>query len=399
MSFVSNNFKSGIEYNKNFKKSAINIPGLDNFESSSDESMADSSFLKKRKICTPSVSDNNGSPEDEEYVPNYAAETVPDAVKYTPSVISPKYNNGDEQKDTSKKHEPRSPTPEIKTKKTSENVPNIQKKEKSAPKRRSSVLNPSAVSKKKVETTIVKHNSQNTQSSANTSSSQQSTPNVVSTTTTSTSYIEIKDDTIFVVKPHKKNSYDINLNIPLKYFKSIMPVFNKGIKVDIFYNADKEKCNTIWSNISIKHSDNLKFPIAIYKIVNIDDKIINNLNVSMNNCNKSKEYVLSNKSDKNYKIFEESGIICIGCENNDGDMATDKDIYITARLELKKNTTYVFNTSINVIFSRFYLNIQNEYYKCSLNSREDNKYLICLVIVAMENHIIENGVKLMHYIN
>lgn len=176
-----------------------------------------------------------------------------------------------------------------------------------------------------------------------------------------------------------------------------MPIFNKGVKAEIFVYPGHDRNDSMRLNINIKNTDGVKFPIAIYKIINIEDKIINNLNVGMNNKYDSCDLVPNNKSDKNYKIYDESGIIRVG--KDDSQQTDDKHLYITARMEIKKNITYVFNTSMNAIFARQYINIQNESYKCSLNSRNDNKYLVCLVITALENHIIENGVQLMYNIN
>lgn len=209
------------------------------------------------------------------------------------------------------------------------------------------------------------------------------------------SLIEITNDVVYLTRLHKKNTFDINLQIPIKYYKNVLPIFNKGVKLDLF--VQREKSDNLWSSVSIKSGsglDNPKIPIAIYKIVNVDDKIIHNLNVAMNNNIAFTEPFLNAQSDKNYKIYDESGIISVGSSAE----STDKSLYTNARIELKKNVVYVFNLSLNVIFARNYINIQYEKFHCHLYSRSDNNYLACLVITVLDNYTIENGVCLMQHI-
>ena len=229
--------------------------------------------------------------------------------------------------------------------------------------------------------------------------------------------IEITNDIVYLTRIHKKSSFDVNLQIPLKYYKNVMPIFNKGIKLDLF--VQRENSENLWTNVTIKNTDGLKIPIPIYKIVNVDENIIKNLNLVLNNTVEFKESILSSKSDKNYKIYDESGIIRIGSSdvatiasksNGSSSSSVTKttvtttnttklnSLYSNARIELKKNCTYVFNLSLNIIFARNFINIQTEHFKCSLNCREDNHYLACLVITCTENHTIENGVCLMQNI-
>ena len=230
--------------------------------------------------------------------------------------------------------------------------------------------------------------------------------------------IEITNDIVYLTRINKKSSFDVNLQIPLKYYKNVMPIFNKGIKLDLF--VQRENSENLWTNVTIKNTDGLKIPIPIYKIVNVDENIIKNLNLVLNNTVEFKESILSSKSDKNYKIYDESGIIRIGSSdvvatiatksnvNSSNSIATKNTVttntiklnslYSNARIELKKNCTYVFNLSLNIIFARNFINIQTEHFRCSLNCREDNHYLACLVITCTENHTIENGVCLMQNI-
>lgn len=231
--------------------------------------------------------------------------------------------------------------------------------------------------------------------------------------------IEITNDIVYLTRINKKSSFDVNLQIPLKYYKNVMPIFNKGIKLDLF--VQRENSENLWTNVTIKNTDGLKIPIPIYKIVNVDENIIKNLNLVLNNTVEFKESILSSKSDKNYKIYDESGIIRIGSSDvatiaskSNGNSSSSSiatkttatttnttklnSLYSNARIELKKNCTYVFNLSLNIIFARNFINIQTEHFKCSLNCREDNHYLACLVITCTENHTIENGVCLMQNI-
>lgn len=385
MSISSNNFQTGMEFDKNFKKPSIKIPGLDDSDTSSDDSGAENSFLSAKKNTWGSITnefDNSRMVEDEEYTPT-CSKAMKNIATYRPAPTSPTYdplNKDDEKYEakspvTSKKMSP--PPPHISI---NGNVcqQNEKKKQKSLPKRRNSIaiISNSSSSSHILKTERKKMKLDNKETTTTTTSN----PNL--------SIINIKDDTIFITRYQKKNSYDINLQISLKYFKNIMPIFNKGVKVDLF--AHREKSDNIWCNVILKNTENMKFPLAIFKIINIDENIISNLNVGMNNSIKFKESVLNTKSDKNYKIYDESGVIQIG---------DNKDLYIISRIELKKNMTYVFNTSLNAIFARQYINIQNEFYKCSLYSRDDNKYLLCLVINVFDNYIIENGVRLMQNIN
>lgn len=199
--------------------------------------------------------------------------------------------------------------------------------------------------------------------------------------------IEIKNAIIYLVYIPKKNAFDVNLQIPIKYMKNILPIFHKGIKLDIF--VQHENSDHIWANVSIKNGDNIKTPVPLYKMVNIDDGIIDNIRIAMNNNMEFKETALNEKSDKNYKIYDECGIICIGDDNS---------LYTNGRIELKKNITYVFNTSLNIMFGHRYINVQSDKYKCTVCSRDDSNFLICVVITVLDNHTIENGIKLLQYI-
>lgn len=220
------------------------------------------------------------------------------------------------------------------------------------------------------------------------------------------SSIEFKDEIIWLTNIPKKNMFDVNLQLDSKYYKNILPIFNKGIRLELFVQRDKN--DLIWSNVSIKNIECIRLPIAIYKIVNVDENIINNLNTNMNNSVKFKESILNTSSDKNYKIYDESGIIRLGKLDYGqtgvgdnvaaADIKNDKSLYANARIELKKNITYVFNLSLNVIFAKNYINVQSEHFKCSLHCRTDNNYLLCLVVVVACNYTIENGMKLMHNI-
>lgn len=215
-----------------------------------------------------------------------------------------------------------------------------------------------------------------------------------------TTMIKISDEAIWLVKLPKKSVFDVDLHMPVKYCKNILPIFTKGVRVDLFVQKDKQE--TMWANVSIKNADNTKLPLPLYKIVNVDENIINNLPISMNNNVKFVESVLNGDSDKAYKIYEESGIIRIGsASSNSGDglaAVTSKDLYANARIELKKNITYVFNLSLNIVFAKNYINVHSEYFRCSLHSRNDNNYLTCLVLNVIENFTIENDTKLMHNI-
>ena len=216
------------------------------------------------------------------------------------------------------------------------------------------------------------------------------------------SIIKISEDVICLIKMPKKNLIDVNLHVPVKYFKNVLPIFNKGVRTELFVQKDKQE--TIWTNISIKNSDNIKLPLSIYKIFTVDDNIINNLNISMNNTMKFVDPTLNSNSDKNYKIFDESGIIRVGHPSSSGQgdnissFSQQRDLYANARIELKKNITYVFNLSLNVIFAKNYINVNSDCFKCSLHSRNDNNFLTCLVLNVVENFTIENGTKLMHNI-
>lgn len=199
--------------------------------------------------------------------------------------------------------------------------------------------------------------------------------------------VEIRENLIMLTRMFKKNTFEVNLQIPVKFFKNVMPIFHKNIKLDLF--VQRENSENLWSNVNVKSADTIKTPVAIYKIVNVDDSIIDNLRISMNNnVENFKEPILSEKSDKNCKIYNESGVIRFG--------GSDQSIYSNARIELKKNLTYVFELSLNVIFARRYVNVQAEHYRCTMCSREDNNFLACVVIAATDNCTIENGVKLMH---
>lgn len=205
---------------------------------------------------------------------------------------------------------------------------------------------------------------------------------------------EIINDLVILLKC-VKTSFDINTQIPMKYYKNMVPIFNKGIRNDIF--VKREHSDNLWLNINIKNIDMIKMPIAIYKIINVDDDIINNLKIRMNNIINFTTLSINNElSDKNYQIFDESGIIIINDEENNKDKGS---LYMNARIELKKNVTYIFNLSLNIMFYKNFINIQSEYYKCSLQSRNDNNYLACLVINALNNYTLENNVKLMQYIS
>ncbi len=205
--------------------------------------------------------------------------------------------------------------------------------------------------------------------------------------------VEIRDNMIFLTRLHKKNSFEINLQVPIKYYKNVMPIFHKNVRLELF--VQREKSDNLWSSVSVKNSDSIKTPLPIFKIVNVDDAVVDNLrlvlNNSFDNSPANKEPKLNEKSDKNYKIYNESNVVRIGAGN-------DQSIYSNARIELKKNITYVFRLSLNVIFARFYVNVQAEHYRCTICSRDDNNFLACLVITPSDNCTIENGVKLMHNI-
>lgn len=185
----------------------------------------------------------------------------------------------------------------------------------------------------------------------------------------------------------KKTTFDVNLQIPIKYTKNILPIFHKGIKLELY--VQREKSDNLWSNISIKNADGLKTPIPLYKIVNVDDGIVDNLRVAMNNNIEFKETLLNERSDKNYKIYDECGIIRVGDDNS---------LYTNARIELKKHITYVFNLSLNVVFAHRFINIRTDKYKCAVHSRDDNNFLLCLLITVLDTYTIENGVKVMQHI-
>lgn len=209
-----------------------------------------------------------------------------------------------------------------------------------------------------------------------------------------TTIMEIKNDIVYINRLPKKNSFDMNTQIPLKFLKNVMQIFNKNIRTELFSQVDTS--GNIWANVSIKNPDNIKFPVALFKVINIDENILENFKKQPTNDIAFNDFVLNNESDKNIKVYDEnSGIITIGNPKND----KDDSIYINGRFELKKNITYMIKLSLNVIFARNYISTKSNYYKCSLMSREDNNYLLCLVLTATENHIIEYGVKLMQDIN
>ncbi|WBR61497.1 hypothetical protein [Drosophila suzukii associated hytrosavirus 1] len=353
---------------------------MNDSDSSSDDSIPEhTNFIKTKK----------NDHKDEEYIPTCPSGILQDVLNsYVPSG-SPQYHPKSPTPPKSKPHHSpavKSPTP----------VPKVEKK-KAPPKRRNSM---SVASMQKMDAKRVKHFVESMSpppppTPVTTSKAQ--TPPV--SKSKSVSFIEIKNDTVLLTRLQKKNSFDINLQIPIKYYKNVMPIFNKGIRMDLF--VQREKSDNLWTNVTVKNFDGTQMPIAIYKILNVDENIVNNLALSMNNRIKFKESTLNVKSDKNYKIYDESGIIRIGLAiDNDEDedrTVQDKCLYANARIELKKNITYVFNLSLNVIFARNYVNVQSEFYKCSLNSREDNNYLTCLVITVLENYTIENGEKLMHH--
>lgn len=366
-----------MEFNKNFKRSAVKIPGVNSDISSDESMMEDIPRPKIHKISRAHTINNNnniaknndvGGNEDEEYVPKCLSETTSsyNVDSYVPYQKSPTYD--------------------CTTNNTNNNAAVAVDKFNVRPK--SPVMPPPQVTSKTMSSSASERSEQKSTKISKRRASkmemqQQQVPHPV---------VNIEDDIVYITM-FQKNTYDVNLQISPKYFKDIMPIFNKGVRTDLYVQL--EKSDTIWCNVVIKSTDGLKSRLAIYKIINIDDKIIPNLNVGMNNVIAFKESILSSKSDKNYKIYEESGVICVGGPDD----LSNKDLYINARMEIKKNITYVFNTSLNAIFARQYINVQNEFYTCSLNSRDDNKYLLCLVITAMDNHIIENGVKLMHNIN
>ena len=292
-----------------------------------------------------------------------------------------------------------------------------QQNEESSPKSTSSTAQKRKIKKtdsEKDEISVTKAKRQKTDLATQQQSSQQQqqqrnkqhvkAPSPSSSTSTQTSMIKISDEAIWLVKLPKKSVFDVNIHMPVKYFKNILPIFNKGVRTDIFVQRDKQE--TMWANISIKNTESIKLPLSIYKIVSVDENIINNLPISMNNNVKFVEPVLNNNSDKNNKIFDESGIIRIGLTTgsspdtttNGSTNSQQKDLYANARIELKKNITYIFNLSLNVVFAKNYINVNSDCFKCSLHSRSDNNYLVCLVINVIENFTIENGTKLMHYI-
>lgn len=188
----------------------------------------------------------------------------------------------------------------------------------------------------------------------------------------------------------KKNNFDINIGMPVNFYCNLVPIFSKGIRLELFVKRNNEE--SLFANVTIRNSDNVALPAPIFKIVNVDENIIQNLNVQLNNNLKFVESDVCKSSDKNFKIYKEHGAIRIGRDNH----PTDRSMYANARIELKKDFTYVFDLSLNIIFVRNYVNVQSDMYKCNLYCREDNNYLACLVINVLGNHTIEIGDKLMH---
>lgn len=259
------------------------------------------------------------------------------------------------------------------------------------------------------------NSNQNNKETPNTSSSSSSLTTTINTTTTTTTsssslsslnnhqdhdIITIEDDTLFLAEIPSKTSFNVNLQVPTKYYKNVMPIFNKGVRTELFVKNSKTSKN-IWAHVSIKNTDEIQLPIAMYKIANIDSKIIDNLKSCMNNNIKFKENILNEKrSDKYTRVYNESGIIHIGNPNVNKNFDNDDEaLYSNGRIDLKKNLTYVFELSLNIIFAKKYINIYNTQYNCSLYSRSDNHFLSCLVINVYENCIIEHGVRLMQNVN
>lgn len=369
--------------NNNTGSNNIKIPGIntnDSDDTSSDASGADHSsigFLKTKKIAAK---------DDEEYVPTCSTGILQDVLNsYVPSSTSPKYSRSDNAA-TGEHQRHKSPPPPAPP------VSGADKK-KPPPKRRNSL---SAAAIHKMDAKRVKHFleesvnlvpvSPKVPSPAPATKSSSGAGNSSAAAPPPASFVEIKNDIVYLTRLQKKSSFEVNLQIPIKYYRNVMPIFNKGIRVELF--VQREKSDNLWTSVSVKNVDGAKLPIAIYKILNVDENIIKNLALGMNNNIKFKESLLSQKSDKNYKVYDESGIVRVG--------SSDKSLYANARIELKKNITYVFNMSLNVIFARNYVNVQSEFYKCALQCRDDNNYLTCLVVTVLENHTIENGEKLMH---
>lgn len=368
-----------IDFDKLFKRSSPSdnkIPGITmDSDSSSDSTSVN---VNKNDEYIPTCPNGKESPFLDNYIPQKKTNSPKDSQilemgnqKYTPKTPSPI------SKTVSRK---KAIDDEKNTDTTDKNVVDILKKTKTPIKRRNSI--PTFMDVKKIKNNSIKNEKPPAVGQAQSISKKAS------------SNIEIRDNVVILRKLEKKNTFDINIGIPLKYFNCVVPIFHKGLRVDLFVKRSNE--DTLWATINVKNIENITVPVDILKIVNIDEKIIKNLNFRMNNTIKFTESILSEDSDKNFKIFKESGLIRIGQEEtNSNQISNDKNLYANARIELKKNITYIFELSLNVIFTRNYVNVYSENYRCNLYCQKNNNYLVCLVINVMNHHIIENGDKLM----
>lgn len=367
------------EFNKLFKKSSSRksnkIPGIGHSDSESSSDSRDSDHIQQMT----NENNKNKQNEDHEYIPT-GLSIVVNSPQYIP-----------ERLPTFETRRPITPTlspVHSKTKTSplcSPPICNKDVKQISATKRRNSISAVAVSTKKSTEGKRIKTDTKN---EMNENKKTASIQKVQQQQQPLSSMVEIKDSIIYLVHKPKKTLFSINLQIPIKYMKNILPIFHKGIKLDLF--VQHENSDNLWANISMKSIDNHKIPIPLYTIINVDEQIINNIRVAMNNSIEFKEVILNKISDKNFKIYDECGIICIHDE--------DKSLYSNGRIELKKNITYIFNTSLNIMFAHRYINVQAEKYKCTICSRNDNNFLTCLIITVTEAHIIENGIKLMHFI-